>query len=125
MVGTIKPSANGVSPFTIERRRAVLVFEQPEYQGIHIETRLDVDLKTFLELQMLAGSEDSAPSDLREAFILFGEQILESWNLQDEDGTPLSPDAEGFLTLPPILSTAILGAWSEAATTSGEVSASE
>jgi hypothetical protein len=55
---------------------------------------------------------------------MFGDQILDSWNLQDEDGTVLSADAEGFLSLPPALGTAILGAWSEAATTAGEASAS-
>ena len=125
MVSTIRPSANGVKPFTIERRRSILVFDQAEYEGIHIEARLDVDLRTFLELQMLTGSGDASASDLRDAFTMFGDVILESWNIQDEDGTPLSPDAAGFLTLPPVLSTAILAAWSEAASSSGEVSASE
>ena len=38
--------------------------------------------------------------------------------------TVLTADAEGFLCLPPALGTAILGAWSEAATTAGEASAS-
>ena len=115
---------NGVKPFTLQRRRAVLVFNQPEYEGIHIEARLDVDLRTFLDLQLLAGSGDTNASDLRDAFTMFGNQILESWNIQDEDGTPLSADAQGFLTLPPSLSTAILTAWSEAATTAGEALAS-
>ena len=125
MVSTIKPSANGIKPFTIQRRRAILVFKQAEYEGIHIEARLDVDLRMFLELQVLVGSGDANASDLRDAFTMFGDQILESWNLEDEDGTPLSADAVGFLTLPPSLSTVILTAWSEAASSSGEVSASE
>ena len=55
---------------------------------------------------------------------MFGDQILESWNLEDENGDVLSADAAGFLTIPPTLGTAILTAWSEAATTSGEASAS-
>ena len=125
MVGTIKASANGVKPFTLERRRAVLVFSQPEYEGIHIEARLDVDLRTFLELQLLAGAGDADAASLKSAFIMFGDEILEKWNIQDEDGSVLSADSVGFLTLPPALGTAILGAWADAASTSGEASASE
>ena len=87
-----------------------------------IEARLDVDLKTFLNLQLLAG--DSDPEKLRSAFSLFGDEILESWNLTDEDGTVLSADAKGFLSLPPILGTAILSAWTSAVSVPGEVSAS-
>ena len=117
-------SRNGVTPYVIQRRRAVLVFAQPEYEGIRIEARLDVDLRTFLDLQQLAGASDNNPEGLRAAFTMFGDQILDSWNLQDEDGTVLPADATGFLSLPPALGTAILGAWSEAATTAGEVSAS-
>ena len=56
---------------------------------------------------------------------MFGDEILEKWNIQDEDGSVLSADSVGFLTLPPALGTAILGAWADAASTSGEASASE
>ena len=121
MVTSITASSNGVKPFTIERRRAILVFEQPEYKGIHIEARLDVALRTFLDLQMLAGSENADAHNLKDAFTMFGDQILESWNLEDEDGTPLTADASGFLSIPPALGTAILTAWSEAASSAGEV----
>jgi len=124
MVNATKASANGVKPFRIQRRRAILVFKQPEYAGLHIEVRLDVDLRTFLDLQELAGSGEAKAADLREAFSMFGDTILDSWNLQDEDGTTLSVDAAGFLTLPPSMGTAILIAWSDAVTKSGEVLAS-
>ena len=119
-------STNGVAvrPYTVQRRRAILEFVDPDYAGMHIETRLDVDLRTFLDLQTLAGGADSDPDGLRAAFRMFGDEILETWNLHDEDGTELTADADGFLTLPPALGTAILGAWTAAATTPGEVSAS-
>jgi len=120
-------STNGVKPYTLVRRRAVLVFAQPEYEGLRIEARLDVDLRTFLDLQMLsgAGTTDSDPESLWAAFTMFGDQILDAWNLHDEDGTVLTADAAGFLSLPPTLGTAILGAWSEAVTSAGEASTSE
>ena len=122
MVTVVK---NGVKPFTVQRRKALLTFEQTDYEGLHIEARLDVDLRTFLDLQMLAGSGDASAGDLKDAFIMFGDKILETWNLEDEDGTQLTADSVGFLTLPPALGTAILKAWSEAASSSGEASASE
>ena len=113
-------STNGVKPFTIQRRKAVLEFEQVEYEGMRIEAKLDVDLRTFLDLQMLAGSGDANASDLKDAFIMFGDKILEAWNLEDEDGNPVTADADGFLTLPPSVCTAVLGAWSNAASSAGE-----
>ena len=116
---------NGSKPFTLQRRRAFLVFDDPQYEGLHIEARLDVDLRTFLDLQLLAGGVDAKAEDLKQAFIMFGDKILESWNLVDEDGTELSADASGFLSLPPTLGTLILGAWTNAATSVGEASASE
>jgi len=116
---------NGVKPFTVQRRRAILEFADPDYEGIHIEARLDVDLRTFLDLQALASSSENNADSLRAAFQMFGDEVLESWNLQDEDGTVLTPDAVGFLSLPPALGTAILGAWTEAATMTGEDLASE
>ena len=117
-------TSNGVKPFVIQRRRARLEFAQPEYEGMFIETRLDVDMRTFFDLQALA-SDDAAPGSMVAAFEMFATEILEAWNIQDEDGTTLPADAVGFMSLPPTLGTAILGAWSEAVTTAGEVSASE
>jgi hypothetical protein len=113
-------TVNGVKPFVIERRRARLEFTQPEYMGMVVEARLDVDMRTFFELQTLA-SDDAAPGSMVAAFEMFATEILESWNIQDEDGTTLPADAVGFMALPPTLGTAILGAWSEAVTSAGEV----
>jgi len=115
---------NGVKPFVLQRRRARLEFAQPEYEGMFIEARLDVDMRTFFELQALAG-DDASTGNMKAAFEMFGSQILEGWNIQDEDGSTLPPDADGFLSLPPNLGTAILGAWSEAVTSAGEALASE
>ena len=124
MVTSINASKNGAKPFVIERRKAILVFDNPDYEGVRIEAKLDVNLETFLNLQTLANSTENEPENLRQAFRMFGDQILTSWNLQDEDGANLPADAEGFLALPPHLGTAILGAWANAATLAGERSAS-
>ena len=118
-----RATVNGVKPFVIERRRARLEFTQPEYEGMVVEARLDVDMRTFFELQTLA-TDNTTPGNMEAAFAMFATQILESWNIQDEDGTTVPADADGFMSLPPSLGTAILGAWSEAVTSAGEVSAS-
>ena len=115
-----RATVNGVKPFVIERRRARLEFTQPEYVGMVVEARLDVDMRTFFELQTLA-TDNSTPGNMEAAFAMFATQILESWNIQDEDGTTIPADADGFMALPPSLGTAILGAWSEAVTSAGEV----
>ena len=119
----VRATKNGVKPFVIERRRARLEFTQPEYEGMVVEARLDVDMRTFFELQTLA-TDNTTPGNMEAAFSMFATQILESWNIQDEDGTTVPADADGFMSLPPTLGTAILGAWSEAVTSAGEALAS-
>ena len=96
MVTSINASKNGAKPFVIERRNAILVFDNPDYEGVRLEAKLDVNLETFLNLQTLANSTENEPENLRQAFRMFGDQILTSWNLQDEDGSNLPAAAEGF-----------------------------
>ena len=41
--------------FVIDRREALLVFpESSDYHGAEIRTKLDVDVRTFLELQTIS-----------------------------------------------------------------------
>mgnify|MGYP003133086332 CR=1 FL=1 len=110
---------NGVKPFILERRTALLIFEDERYEGLEIRTKLDVDLKTYLELQALTASTD--PAELTQAFTTFGDVVLNSWNLQDEDGSEVIANADGFLTIPPSFAIDILTAWSEATGSVGKV----
>ena len=103
---------NGVKPFILERRTALLVFEDEQYEGLEIRTKLDVDLKTYLELQALTTSTD--PNDLTRAFKMFGDLVLISWNVQDEDGNAIKASADGFLTIPPAFAINIVTSWSSA-----------
>ena len=106
-------------PFIVPRRQAILTFpDGHDYEGAEIHARLDVDVRTFFELQNIG--EDSTAGETKTAFERFGSEIVKSWNLCDDDGENISPDAEGFLSLPPAVCIAIIGAWAEAAGTSGE-----
>jgi len=110
---------NGTKPFIVPRRQAVLTFpEGHDYEGAEINARLDVDVRTFLELQNI--SDDSSASDTRLAFERFGNEIVMSWNLCDDYGDEITPDAEGFLSLPPAVCVAIIGAWATEAGTAGK-----
>ena len=105
--------------FKLERRTAKITFpDNHEYAGLEMECKLDVDLQTFLEIQAMA--ESATPDGNAGVYTKFGEDILVNWNLEDEDGTPVSACGSGFLTLPPNVAGAIITAWTEELTTVGE-----
>ena len=106
--------------FIVERREALLTFpEDSDYHGAEIRAKLDVDVRTFLELQAIG--DDATATELRDAFTLFGDAIVKEWNLQDEDNKPVPATGDGFMTLPPAFCTSVIGAWAEAAATAGKV----
>ena len=72
-----------------------LVIELSDYQGAEIKCLLDVKMKTFFSLQDLASDNDSIES----AYTVFGNEILESWNLETADGTAIPANAEGMLEI--------------------------
>jgi len=105
--------------FVIDRREALLVFpESSDYHGAEIRTKLDVDVRTFLELQTI--TDNASPEDLRVAFTLFGDVIIKEWNLEDDDGHAVPASGDGLLTLPPAFCIALIGAWAEQAGTAGK-----
>jgi hypothetical protein len=97
-------SSNG--KFQLQRRTALLVFEG-DYEGLEIRTRLDVPLGLFLEIQTMAEANQS-----RDVLEKFGNEILLSWNLQEE-GNDVPSNAEGIMQLPLELSTLLIEKWTE------------
>jgi len=112
--------ANTVKPFVLERREAILEFpeDSPQY-GLQVRARLDVDIATFLQFQRLG--DDPSSDDTRILMEKFASDIILEWNMHDEDAQPVSPDRDGFMTLPPNVCTAIIGAWADAVGNVGEV----
>jgi len=109
-----------VKSFVIDRRDAMLSFPaESEFFGAEIRAKLDVDVRTFLELQTIGDS--SSPSELKDAFTTFGDRIVKEWNLEDEDGKAVPASGEGFLSCPPSFCIAVITAWASQAGGVGEV----
>ena len=95
--------------FRMPKKTARLIFHD-EYEGAEVVVRLDVPLGKFLEIQDLVDEGKQL-----QVFEIFGESVIDSWNLQDNDGTPLSPDGKGMKDLPIEMANLILTEWSEVA----------
>ena len=112
-------NTTGVKPFVLQRREGNLTFpEDHEFHGLEIRVKLDVNISTFLEFQIV--SETNTAEDMRMMFLKFGDEIVLEWNLHDEDGKPVPSTGNGFLELPPNICTAMIQSWAENAATAGE-----
>ena len=83
---------------------------KPSLDGLEVRVNGDVPLSTFFDLQIWLASGDAKL--MRDAFILFGENILISWDLEDDDGE-VPADGIGMMALPLTLAMAILEGWTE------------
>lgn len=63
-------------------------------------------------LDMQAASTADA-NGIRESYERFGREVLISWSVEGEDGTPLPADAAGMMMLTPDMASAIMGAWGQ------------
>jgi hypothetical protein len=106
MVATQK----AVNGFKIPKRTARLIFSG-DYDGAEVVVRLDVPVATFLDIQNLVSDEEQL-----KVFELFGDKVLDEWNLEDEDGKPYPPTGLGMNAIPIHLANNILEQWVEVAT---------
>jgi hypothetical protein len=103
--------------YRLDPRVIELAFPDPGLNVMKVKAQADVPLSVFFDIQVLMASE--APADIRDACLLFGNTILKSWDVQDDEGDVPSSGA-GFLRLPMNLAIAIMAAWTEAVGSSGE-----
>lgn len=102
--------------FTLQRRTINLTFTDGDLEGLSVVCRLDIALGMFLEFQSaLAGTSNDNPEGFGESFRLFAENVLISWNLE-EDGIPVAASVDGFFTLPPAVASEIITRWSSEVT---------
>ena len=105
--------------FKIPNRK--LVIELADFEGAEVTCLLDVKMKTFFSLQDLASDNKSIES----AYTTFGNEILDSWNLETAEGKAIPATADGMLSIPPALAIALMSAWTEQVSSGGLVSSTE
>lgn len=87
-----------------------LTFEGSGYEGLEV-TVDSVPLGTLLDISekfQMIDAEDIAGQ--REVITLFA-GLIESWNVEDDDGNPVPPGLEGLLRYDMPFTMAIIGAW--------------
>ena len=108
------------SPFVLQRREANLQFpETSEFHGLDVRVKLDVPLSLFLEFQKI-GVEGATSEDMTYQFKQFGDEVLQDWNMVDEDMEAVPANGDGFMTLPPSVCVAIVTSWAENVSQVGE-----
>lgn len=107
--------------FRIMPDQKILEFENESLNVMNVLCNTDVPLGTFFNLQMWLSSEDAKL--MADACKLFGEQILISWDVEDDKG-PVTADGRGFISLPMSLAMTIITTWTENVGSPKKVSAS-
>ncbi len=98
--------------FKVPRRKLQISFDEGhEYFGAEVELTLDMPIGLMFDMRTLEAD------DPEEATRLFADQVLASWNLEDDDGEPIPPDYQGARTVPSAFMTTLMKRWSEEATT--------
>ena len=94
------------------KRIANITFEGTDYDGLEIRCSLDLPLRTVLKIQSLTVSDSDAESIT--ANTIWCDEILESWNLTDDEGIDIPANSESALALAPArLLAALISKWSE------------
>ena len=91
--------------FKVPDKTAMVRFEGTDYDGAEILLRLNVSLAHYLELRELSEAGDQAGMAN-----LFGDHMLSSWNLEDENGL-IEASGKGMMDLPMEFATLIIGQW--------------
>lgn len=94
-----------------------LTWADGEFAGLEIRARR-VSIETFFDLAPLIDgqlnvSDPQGREELRALFAQFGE-VLVSWNVEDEDGTPIPCTAEEFVRQDPAFVREVLDEWAAA-----------
>lgn len=93
----------------LPRDEALLKFEG-KYAGVEVLCRLEVDIDLLLSFEEF---DQTKPSELRQAFQLFGREVLISWNLEDDSDQAIEPGEDALLHVPPAFANALLDVWKE------------
>ena len=94
------------------KRIANITFEGTDYDGLEIRCSLDLPLRTVLKIQSLTVSDSDAESIT--ANTIWCDEVLESWNLTDDEGNEIPANSESALAVAPArLLAALVTKWAE------------
>ena len=81
--------------FRLPKKTARIKFEGTDYDGAEAEVSLSLSIEQMFHVHDLISG-----GDIVEGFRNFGEIVLISWNLEDDNGDPIPPTSEGFMSTP-------------------------
>ena len=94
--------------FIIPKAKQVIIKLNGDYKGAEITCVSKPSMATMV--QIMAGADDE--NDIETPMRTFGDYVLESWNLETEDGS-VEATGEGMMSLDSDLAGAIVSAWSD------------
>ena len=98
------------SGFLIPKNVVPIIFEEDSaWHGAEIGVRLNVSLNTYLHITRSASDEEQ----LLSRYALFVSEVVDSWNLSDDDG-PLPLSEDGVSKLPLKLVNDLITRWANA-----------
>lgn len=103
------PNKKGFRPQP--KATATLKFSDGDYEGAEVVCRASgVSMAVYFQLSAGLDSEEQ----MRNVFQLFGDTILISWNVEDQDGNPRPANGESLLVEDSDFVLAIISAWLDA-----------
>ena len=100
--------------FRIPKKTAQLVFLEKDFAGAEVRCKLEISLAAFFSYQRDAQAVQEVAGDTgaQEAlFRRFGDEMLLTWNLEDDDDQPIPATGEGMLALTPRFALRMIEAW--------------
>ena len=100
--------------FTIKRKTYKIPLTG-DLEGAEVEYSKRVPVEFLLQMEGLTSATvgDLSPDDQRDIVRSFGDIVLVSWNLADEEGNDIPADADGVLSLDSEVFNAVIDAWKD------------
>lgn len=95
--------------YRLDRRIAVLEFDEQGLQDTEIRCKVDVPMWILLDIQA-----SLANGEIQRGIDLFAEKVLVSWTI-DEEGVAIPATVDGMRELPIGIALRVVGAWLKAA----------
>ena len=93
--------------YRLGKQTAILEFDDGLLEGAEVQCSINTPLGVMLEIEANMGDTATVEQGCR----TFGDAILMSWAIEDEDGTPVPADSDGIMQLPFTYALEVVKAW--------------